>query len=377
MGRFCPVLFAVFLVIGSCTAAAGEDRTGFDATVDRPMVIEQDHFEDAQTPTDASVQSDVGDSSTRATDAPTACGCFDGDGTYCTARIAEQVRMTGCSVPVSTANSQVLYRCTAGRWTVAETCSAACNAGETDATDECALPACPCFVRVSWCGASAARHGLTLDPPCAVPLSPLHDDDLIGCNGDRWVVLQECARGCFEAAVGTPDHCVDVRTPRDPGWAACADRALLKAGLHPEASNRMRCAGLTSGDQISQTIGNAPASAGYHLLDGRVSGTPYCAATDIRTGGMSEAQIRALLERLALNGFAPFYRKPGFDGWPANGAPHIHAVFAGVVMKPELRGQVRDFFAGRNGLSSHTLYRFWQPTPAAMAIVRLLFQRNY
>jgi hypothetical protein len=56
-------------------------------------------------------------------------------------------------------------------------------------------------------------------------------------------------------------------------------------------------------------------------------GLAYCAATDIRTGAMTEAEIRALLEI--------------------------------------------------KGLASHTTYRFWSPSAAARAIVRLLFSRNY
>jgi len=98
------------------------------------------------------------------------------------------------------------------------------------------------------------------------------------------------------------------------------------------------------------------------------------------TGGagfLGQLLIRALLERLALNGFAAWYRKPGFDGWPSAEAPHIHAVFAGVVMKTQLRGQVRDWLLGLKGLASHTTYRFWSPSAAARAIVRLLFSRNY
>jgi len=57
--------------------------------------------------------------------------------------------------------------------------------------------------------------------------------------------------------------------------------------------------------------------------------------------------------------------------------PHNHAVFAGVVMKSALRGRVRDFLAGLNGLSSHTTYRFWPPPTPIRDLVRLLFSRHY
>lgn len=356
--------------VAPADAADATDVT--DATLDAPTL---DAREDSVSP-------DAHDSA--APDAPSdadagslACGCFGHDGTYCAATARALASENGCRMPVSTSNAAALLRCAAGRWTVANTCANGCSAGETDGTDECNLPTCACFVRSSWCGASAARHGLTLDPPCQVPLSPAHDDDLLGCDSSgRWTVLQRCAMGCFQAPTGTPDHCIDTRTPTDPGWDACAHRAQLAYGVHPEASDRMRCAGI-SASEISQTIGGAPASAGYHLQDGTSMGLAYCAATDLRTGGMTETQLRALLEQLALNGFAAWYRKPGFDGWPSSEAPHIHAVFAGVIMKTQLRGQVRDWLLGLNGLASHSTYRFWAPSARARGIVRLLFSRNY
>jgi hypothetical protein len=140
--------------------------------------------------------------------------------------------------------------------------------------------------------------------------------------------------------------------------AACPHKALLKYGLHPDASDRLRCIGIDAGD-ISQTIGSAPASAGYHAKDGTADGQPYTAAVDIRTVGRSEAQIRTLLSNLGDRGFAAWYRKPGSDGWPSSEAPHIHAVYAGCAMKPELDGQVKDYRAGLNGLASHTRYTFF------------------
>ena len=156
--------------------------------------------------------------------------------------------------------------------------------------------------------------------------------------------------------------------------AACPHKALLKAGLHPDASDRLRCIGIDAGD-ISQTIGNAPASAGYHAKDGTVNGQPYTAATDIRTAGRSESQIRTLLSDLANSGFAAWYRKPGSDGWPSSEAPHIHAVYAGCAMKAELDGQVKDFRAGLNGLASHTRYTFWLPSQATRDAVYNLWNK--
>ncbi len=237
-----------------------------------------------------------------------------------------------------------------------------------------ALPECPCFVRAAWCGASAGEHGLTRTPPCRVPLLPEHAEDLLGCDGATWIVLDSCDDGCLSAPEGTADACNPVHdeepTPEAPGWPDCERRPLLRAGLHPDASDRLRCAGVGA-DQISQTIGNAAASAGYHAQDGIANGEPYCAAVDLRTRGLDHAEIRALLDRLAEQGFAAWYRQPGADGWPADEAPHIHAIFVSVRMKAALCGQVRDFLEGRNGLSSHRAYGFWRPSDALLERIRL------
>jgi hypothetical protein len=157
--------------------------------------------------------------------------------------------------------------------------------------------------------------------------------------------------------------------------AACPRKPLLKYGLHPDASDRLRCIGVGA-SEISQTIGSAPASAGYHAKDGTASGQPYTAAVDIRTVGRSESQIRTLLSNLGKQGFAAWYRKPGSDGWPSSEAPHIHAVYAGCPMKAELDGQVKDFRAGLNGLASHSRYTFWVAPQALRDAVYSLWNKH-
>ncbi len=154
--------------------------------------------------------------------------------------------------------------------------------------------------------------------------------------------------------------------------AANTDRAqpLLKAGLHPRASDALRAAGVSAA-RITQTVGNAPASAGVHLADGTVNGKPYTAAVDISTTGMTEAQIHNLLEKLGKVGYAAWYRKTGFDGW--NGSKHIHGVYANCRMKEALRSQVRSWLVGRNGLVSNTLYKWHSFSNAAKATVQAKF----
>lgn len=302
------------------------------------------------------------------------CGCFEAEGTWCFDRAAALAEAEGCELP--TGEPGDLLSCADGQWSVADRCEAACEQGEVGGTDVCGLPLCDCFVRVAWCGASAARHALTLDPPCQIPLVPEHDQDILACDGPTWIVREVCEMGCYEAPTGTPDACLGTRTTENPGWADCPHRDLIASGVHPEASDRLRCAGITA-DRITQTIGSAAASAGYHAADGTVDGRAYTAAIDLRARDLTEAQIRDQLVRLGENGFAAWYRKPGADGWPSDQAPHIHAVFAGVVMKSQLRGQVRDFLIGLNGLASHTRYRFWSPSAEILEIVRLLFSRHY
>lgn len=147
---------------------------------------------------------------------------------------------------------------------------------------------------------------------------------------------------------------------------------LLKDGLCPDASDALRAAGLTA-DRIGQTVGGASASGGTHLSDGKINGKDYTAAVDIRIGGVSEADVKILLGKLADHGFAAFYRNPGHDHWPATELRHVHAIYAGVHMKKALRNQVHAWCNGRNGLKSNAPYLFWQPTQAQENVVRTLF----
>jgi hypothetical protein len=159
---------------------------------------------------------------------------------------------------------------------------------------------------------------------------------------------------------------VDVDVSDDVTIAA----ALLHAGLHPRASDAMRAAGVAAW-RITQTVGSATASAGTHERDGYANGKAYSAATDISTSGMSQTQIKNLLERMAKLGFALWYRQQGRDGW--FGSSHIHAVYANCAMKSSLRSQVRSWLAGRNGLVSNTIYQFHTFSPAAKAAVKAKF----
>jgi hypothetical protein len=128
-----------------------------------------------------------------------------------------------------------------------------------------------------------------------------------------------------------------VRLRRPYGMAPVAfeayTRACYRAGIHP--------------DRIGQTIGDHPLSRGYHKRDGVLvisrEKVDYCAAVDLGVFDLSEAQIKRFLNELARQGFACWYRHGG--KW--TGGEHIHAIYALLPMKPQLRGQVRQFLQER------------------------------
>ncbi|MBK6517296.1 MAG: hypothetical protein IPG04_25090 [Polyangiaceae bacterium] len=236
-------------------------------------------------------------------------------------------------------------------------------------------------------GASANGGGPGEGGQPEPPPAPTCDDDaVVGdyCGGDKVsngdpgtlyrcngpgpaTVLEVCAEGCVIAPPGIDDYC-------DLGLPECAHAPLLKYGLCPDASDRFRCSDIDA-DDISQTIGSAPASAGTHAQDGVIDGEPYCAATDLRTVGLTNAQVYELLDVLASQGFAAFFRDPGHDGWPSDEARHIHAIYVGVPMKAALQAQVQDWLDGKNGLASHTTYTFYQASAAKKALIQALFEQ--
>ncbi len=185
-------------------------------------------------------------------------------------------------------------------------------------------------------------------------------------------VATVCKDGCVVAPPGVADYC-RVPGPSSPTAEACPHvAAVLKWGIHPVASDRLRCAGITA-TRITQTIGSFAASAGTHAQDGTVDGAPYSAATDLSVKGLTDSQVKTLIAKLDALGFAAFFRNPGYDGWPSSEARHVHVVFAGAKMKSSLRAQIADFLAGKNGLASHTAYTFYQPPAAVKAYVKFIF----
>jgi hypothetical protein len=189
-------------------------------------------------------------------------------------------------------------------------------------------------------------------------------------NGDRVDVLEEVEGEPVENTTAW----LHVTTTDLDGWVSRAhtscmldecsffdvpEAEYLTYGLHPDASDALVFLGITE-DRITQTIGDAPDSAGTHAEDGSAEGHPYSAATDLRVLGLSEADIDQYIADLAAVGYAGWYRQPGQDGVPSDWSPHIHAVWVGAPMKLSLRNQVRSWIDGRNGLASDTPYEFHQ-----------------
>ena len=117
------------------------------------------------------------------------------------------------------------------------------------------------------------------------------------------------------------------------GMAPQAFRAYLHA-CHAAKINPRR---------VTQTIGDFPLSFGYHFRDGTLTQNgermDYCAATDVHVIGLNEKQIERWTRELGRNGFAAWYRHGG--KW--KGGEHIHAVYAFVPMKSQLKRQVKLF----------------------------------
>jgi hypothetical protein len=133
--------------------------------------------------------------------------------------------------------------------------------------------------------------------------------------------------------------------------------AYVRSGLHPRASDALAKIGVTA-TRITQTIGSATASAGTHAQDGTAEGKAYTTAVDLSVRDMTDAQVATFIDRLTEVGFVAYFRRPGYDGWPADEARHVHAIWVAAPMKASLQNQVKDWRVGKNGLASHTTYKW-------------------
>ncbi len=121
--------------------------------------------------------------------------------------------------------------------------------------------------------------------------------------------------------------------------------------------------------RVSQAIGNAPASKGYHHQDDVLDGDPYTAAADLGTRGLSRTQQATWIEELCRGGWVVFKRN-----WAGN--EHIHANYSGLPQKRALDGQNEDFFAGKDGLVGHRRVddEWWFPERELRSIPERMFR---
>lgn len=139
---------------------------------------------------------------------------------------------------------------------------------------------------------------------------------------------------------------------RPSGMAPVAFQAFLQA-CHAARVHPFR---------ISQTLGDAPRSKGYHLRDGTLNGEDYSAAVDLGVDDLTPHKRAELLESLARVGFAAWYR----SGPKWKNGEHVHAVYAGLPMKSQLQEQVRLWNRERRQSGHKALrwqkswYRFWR-----------------
>ena len=161
---------------------------------------------------------------------------------------------------------------------------------------------------------------------------------------------------------------------RDFPWSpktACKLNPARADGLHPAAYAALQK--LEAAHRITQGINHSREARNVHDTDGTINGAAYTGAVDISVRCLTAVQIQSLSGRLAESGFAAWYRKDGQDDW--SGPPHIHAVWAGCLLKPILRRQVESWLSGGTGLGSDRPYRFWQPSAEMKEIVRALYRR--
>jgi len=229
---------ALLLVVSACYSSAPIDPAS-ETTTSAPTTAPADTTTGAPTSTapDLSESSDPGSTTTTTTSTltttgettdpltssettapppPPTCDCYAGDGPYCGHGVADHAQEAGCVVPELRGHESDILNCESGAWTTGDECPADCVPTTPGEADSCQLPVCACFVKEAWCGSGAAEHGLTLDPPCRVPLVPEHNDDILGCDGDEWIVQQKCDKGCHEEMLGIPDSCNDDSKYRLP-----------------------------------------------------------------------------------------------------------------------------------------------------------------
>lgn len=153
---------------------------------------------------------------------------------------------------------------------------------------------------------------------------------------------------------------------------ACVLGNYTVQGIIPAMLDTLTALSLT--ERLTNGFNPSSASSNYHGIDYTSNGINYSAAIDISVRCLTEDQIRILLDELAMRGFAGWYRKKGADGW--SGDNHIHAIWVTASLKRQLALQVKNWLAGKNGLTSDKNYKFWTPNPDALVQIRSAFAQS-
>ncbi len=196
-------LWVVLLVLAGCGSdvevIGGTEKPNIQADASQTNGSTPDAGTDATTNPEADASPDVS--------TPAQCGCPLGDGPYCGARAQTVAQEVGCTLDPSVSDENALYGCEEGAWSTLDDCAGEClwDAESAQLDDICEIPECDCFVQVAWCGTGAGKKAETLG--CKIPLLPKNNGDILYCPGGEWAVKEPCAKGCVEAAEGTPDFC--------------------------------------------------------------------------------------------------------------------------------------------------------------------------
>jgi len=121
--------------------------------------------------------------------------------------------------------------------------------------------------------------------------------------------------------------------------------------IHPIMEAALRNLGVTP-DHITQTVGFAKASAGFHAPEGKIGGHAYTSCVDL-AWSLASKRFKSLMVE---GGFAPFFRHTG--GFAKHA--HIHAVYIGLTDEHKQcrilagpRQQIIDATRNLNGLVGH------------------------
>ena len=123
------------------------------------------------------------------------------------------------------------------------------------------------------------------------------------------------------------------------------------SGVHPIAASAFRRAAALTGSEwiISQGLGNAAASSGFHASE---PGSPYTAAIDLsvnRPAKKSRGEIEQMVRALRSQGWVAWYRScKTRSKWCGN--EHIHGAYAGIPSKIQLENQITAFLNDGDGL---------------------------